>query len=175
MEAQGVYNLVMIIQSDVIKKKEMETSLCVCGIESANRQTDRQTGWAQTSAATEGVGWWCESHKLKKTHRERESCALRCASSAATTTIIDTRYDCFCSKRFPTFCAAAAVTTTREVDDEDDSMTSFFLPWLESTLLDILDWDGLQNETMRLHRSSPVIQVTLQRRHSSSRRVLSTW
>ena len=44
MEAQGVYNLVMIIQSDVIKKKEMEKSLCVCGIESANRQTDRQTG-----------------------------------------------------------------------------------------------------------------------------------
>ena len=67
--------------------------------------------------------------------------ALHCASSAATTTIIDTRYDCFCSKRFPTFCAAAAVTTTREVDDEDDSMTSFCLPWLEFTLLDTgLGW-----------------------------------
>lgn len=45
MEAQGVYNLVMIIQSDVVKKKKWKSrSVCVCGIESANRQTDRQTG-----------------------------------------------------------------------------------------------------------------------------------
>ena len=46
MEAQRVYNLVMIIQSDVVKQKKWKSRsvcVCVCGIESANRQADRQT------------------------------------------------------------------------------------------------------------------------------------